>query len=165
MSAGALPMKTCSAPADPSHNLFLYLWVLSTDLPYLVCELLELFSTKVGSYQLSPTLDEGDDLIFFWSTLIGYDCNHHRVLFLWRFVCNRHLFPSWLLSVRKCNRFLWCRFCIMVCSILSGADDSSGSHGSLSLPLVMKVKVWCFVSDSHKVMAATVVILPSCCWC
>jgi hypothetical protein len=31
MSAGALPMKTCLAPADPSHNLFLYLkwWIFS----------------------------------------------------------------------------------------------------------------------------------------
>jgi hypothetical protein len=155
-------MKTCLAPADPSHNLFLYLWVLSTDLPDLVCELLELFSTKVGSYELSPTHDEGDDLTLFWSTLIGYDCNHHCVLLLWRFVCNRHLFPSCLLSVRKCNRF--CMMQILYNHVLRTVR-SRGSHGSLSLPFVMKVKVWCFLSDSHKVMAATVVILPSRCWC
>jgi hypothetical protein len=35
-----------------------------------------------------------------------------------------------------------------------------GSHGSLSLPIVMKVMVCHFVSDSHEVMTALIVMLP-----
>jgi hypothetical protein len=35
-----------------------------------------------------------------------------------------------------------------------------GSHGSLSLPFVMKVMVCHFVSDSHEVMTALIVMLP-----
>jgi hypothetical protein len=35
---------------------------------------------------------------------------------------------------------------------LLGADELNGSHGSLSLPFVMKVMVCHFVSDSHEVM-------------
>jgi hypothetical protein len=35
-----------------------------------------------------------------------------------------------------------------------------GSHGSLSLPFVMKVMVCHFVSDSHEVMTALIVVLP-----
>jgi hypothetical protein len=38
--------------------------------------------------------------------------------------------------------------------------NSVGSHGSLSLPFMMKVMVCHFVSDSHEVMAALIVILP-----
>jgi hypothetical protein len=43
---------------------------------------------------------------------------------------------------------------------------SAGRHGSSALLLVMKVMVWHFVSNSHKVMTAHIVILPSncCCW-
>jgi hypothetical protein len=43
---------------------------------------------------------------------------------------------------------------------LLGADELSGSHGSLSLPFVMKVMVCHFVSDSHEVMTALIVMLP-----
>jgi hypothetical protein len=44
---------------------------------------------------------------------------------------------------------------------LLGADELSGySHGSLSLPFVMKVMVCHFVSDSHEVMTALIVVLP-----
>jgi len=35
-----------------------------------------------------------------------------------------------------------------------------GSHGSSSLPFVMKVMVCHFVSDSHEVMTALIVVLP-----
>jgi len=38
--------------------------------------------------------------------------------------------------------------------------NSVGSHGSLSLPFVMKVMVCHFVSDSHVVMTALIVVLP-----
>jgi hypothetical protein len=35
-----------------------------------------------------------------------------------------------------------------------------GSHGSSSLPFVMKVMVRHFVSDSHEVLTALIVVLP-----
>ncbi len=38
--------------------------------------------------------------------------------------------------------------------------NSEGSHGSSSLPYVMKVMVCHFVSDSHEVMTALNVVLP-----
>jgi len=38
--------------------------------------------------------------------------------------------------------------------------NSVGSHGSSSLPFVMKVIVCHFVSDSHEVMTALIVMLP-----
>ncbi len=38
--------------------------------------------------------------------------------------------------------------------------NSVGSHGSLSPPFVMKVMVCHFVSDSHEVMIALIVLLP-----
>ncbi len=37
--------------------------------------------------------------------------------------------------------------------------NSVGSHGSLSLPFVMKLMVCHFVSDSHEVMTALIVML------
>ncbi len=74
---------------------------------------------------------------------------------------------------RKGNRNSACRLCIMVCP--SFWEDyylliythywelmnSVGSHGSSSLPFVMKVMVCHFVSDSHEVMTALIVMLPS----
>jgi hypothetical protein len=39
--------------------------------------------------------------------------------------------------------------------------NSVGSHGSLSLPFMMKVMVCHFVSNSHEVMTALIVVLPS----
>jgi hypothetical protein len=70
-----------------------------------------------------------------------------------------------------------CRFYIMVCQkfvadyyllIYTHCQElmkSAGSHGSVSLLFVMKVMVWNFVGNSHKVMTATSVMLPSnCCW-
>jgi hypothetical protein len=38
--------------------------------------------------------------------------------------------------------------------------NSVGSHGSSSLPFVMKVMICHFVSDSHEVMTALIVLLP-----
>ncbi len=38
--------------------------------------------------------------------------------------------------------------------------NSVGSHGSSSLPFVMEVMVCHFVSDSHEVMTALIVVLP-----
>jgi hypothetical protein len=38
--------------------------------------------------------------------------------------------------------------------------NSVGSHGSLSLPFAMKVMVCHFVSNSHEVMTALIVLLP-----
>jgi len=38
--------------------------------------------------------------------------------------------------------------------------NSVGSHGSSSLPFVMKVMVCHFVSDCHDVMTALIVVLP-----
>jgi len=38
--------------------------------------------------------------------------------------------------------------------------NSVGSHGSWSLLFVMKVMVCLFVSDSHEVMTALIVMLP-----
>ncbi len=38
--------------------------------------------------------------------------------------------------------------------------NSVGSHGSSALPVVMKVMVCHFVSDSHEVMTALIVMLP-----
>jgi len=38
--------------------------------------------------------------------------------------------------------------------------NSVGSHGSSSLPFMMKVMVCHFVSDSHEVMTALILVLP-----
>jgi hypothetical protein len=72
----------------------------------------------------------------------------------------------------KGNRNSGHRLCIMVCPSF-GADyymliythcwevmNSVGSHRSSSLPFVMKVMVCHFVSDSHEVMTALIVVLP-----
>jgi hypothetical protein len=41
--------------------------------------------------------------------------------------------------------------------------NSVGSHGSSSLPFMMKVMVCHFVSDSHEVMTALIVVTFNCC--
>jgi len=41
--------------------------------------------------------------------------------------------------------------------------NSVGSHGSLSLPFVMKVMVCRFVSDCHEVMTALIGVTYNCC--
>jgi hypothetical protein len=72
----------------------------------------------------------------------------------------------------KGNRNSGCRLCIMVCPSFWKdyymliythcweLMNSVGSHGSLSLLFVMKVMVCHFVSDSHEVMTALIVVLP-----
>ncbi len=52
----------------------------------------------------------------------------------------------------------------LLCSYLHPllhTDKVSGYPGSLSLLFVMKVMVWYFVSNCHKVMTALIVVLPS----
>jgi hypothetical protein len=73
---------------------------------------------------------------------------------------------------RKGKRNSGHRLCIMVCPSLWEycymliytrcweLMNSVGSHGSLSLPFMMKVMVCHFVSDSHEVMTALIVVLP-----
>jgi hypothetical protein len=50
------------------------------------------------------------------------------------------------------------------CTICQELMKSVGSHGSLSLPYTVKVTVWLFVSNSHEVMTALIVTLPSNCF-
>ncbi len=76
------------------------------------------------------------------------------------------------LNTRKGNRNSGRRLCIMVCpSFWEGyymliythcweLMNSVGSHGSSSLLFMMKVMVCHFVSDSHEVMTALIVVLP-----
>jgi hypothetical protein len=44
------------------------------------------------------------------------------------------------------------------CTTCQELMKSVGSHGSLSLPYTVKVMVWHFVSNSHEVMTALIVI-------
>ncbi len=107
----------------------------------------------------------------------------HKFLAAWMKVWLTSLISdvSWVLAnimsesshcFQKGNRNSGGRLCIMVCP--SFWEDyymliythcwelmnSVGSHGSLSLPFVMKVMVCHFVSDSHEVMTALIVLLP-----
>jgi len=73
---------------------------------------------------------------------------------------------------QKGNRNSGGRLCIMVCpsfwadyymliyTLCWDLMNLVGSHASLSLPSVMKVMVCHFVSDSHEVMTALIVVLP-----
>ncbi len=70
---------------------------------------------------------------------------------------------------QKGNRNSGRRLCRMVCPsfwedyymlICWELMNSVGSHGSLSLPFVMKVTICRFVSDSHEVMTSLIVVLP-----
>jgi hypothetical protein len=69
-------------------------------------------------------------------------------------------------TIMVCPDF-WAHYHILYRHPLLGADDvSGGSCGSSSVLFVMKVMVWDFVSNSHKVMIAPIVMLPpSNCWC
>jgi hypothetical protein len=86
---------------------------------------------------------------------------------------------SWVLAnimsshcFRKGNRNSGHRLCIIVCPSF-WADyylliythcwelmNLVGSHGSSSLPFMMKLMFYHFVSDSHEVMIALIVVLP-----
>jgi len=48
----------------------------------------------------------------------------------------------------------------LLCTHLWELMKSVGSHGSSSLLFMMKVMVCHFVSDSHEVMTALIVVLP-----
>ncbi len=66
--------------------------------------------------------------------------------------------------------WLFVQIFVLVYCLLSSTHHwemmtSVGSHGTASLLFVMKVTVWYFVSDCHKVMIALAVILPSNCCC
>jgi hypothetical protein len=54
----------------------------------------------------------------------------------------------------------WEDYYMLICTHCWELMNSVGSHGSLSLPFVMKVMVCHFVSDSHEVMTALIVVLP-----
>jgi len=59
---------------------------------------------------------------------------------------------------------VWISMCIFTpADLISSKLIKSCSHGNLLLLFVVKVMVWCFVSNSHKVMTALVVMLPSNC--
>jgi hypothetical protein len=74
---------------------------------------------------------------------------------------------------QKCFKNSLHRFCIMVCPEIRWIYyiffytycwelmKSVGSHGSLSLLFVMKVMVWNFVSNFHKVTTVLILMLPS----
>jgi hypothetical protein len=55
----------------------------------------------------------------------------------------------------------WEDYYMLICTQSWELMNSVGSHGSSSLPFVMKVMVCHFVSDSHEVMTALIVVLPS----
>jgi hypothetical protein len=65
------------------------------------------------------------------------------------------------------NGFAW--ICVQIIIYLSAPTRQEvmktvGSHGSSSLLFLMKLlMVWHFVSNSHKVMTALIVMLPSNC--
>ncbi len=90
-------------------------------------------------------------------------------------------YVSWVLAsqiMSRSSHCIWkwdrnsgCRLCIMVCpkflvdyfmhifyTYCLGLMKSVGSHGSSSLLLMMKVKVSHYVSDSHMVMSAVIVM-------
>jgi hypothetical protein len=71
----------------------------------------------------------------------------------------------WKCKRNSGHRF-WVDYFFTYLHPLLGADEVSRSHGSLSLLSMMKVMVWHFVGNSHKVMTALIVALPSnyCCW-
>jgi hypothetical protein len=63
-----------------------------------------------------------------------------------------------------CNGFPDFEWIIMYLSTLTvGTDESVGSCGSSSLLFAKKVMVWHFLSNSHEVMTALIVMLPSSC--
>jgi hypothetical protein len=63
------------------------------------------------------------------------------------------------LCIMVCPSF-WEDYCMLIYTHCWELMNSVGSHGSLSLPFVMKVMVCHFVSDSHEVMTALIVVLP-----
>jgi hypothetical protein len=54
----------------------------------------------------------------------------------------------------------WADYYMFIYTHCSEPMNSVGSHGSSSLPFMMKVMFCHFVSDSHEVMTALIVVLP-----
>ncbi len=84
--------------------------------------------------------------------------------------------PESFCGFRKCDRKSRHRFWNLVCpdsgwmctyyTLCKELMKSSGGYGSTSLLFVIKVVMFRrFVSESHKVMAAIIVVLPSNCCC
>ncbi len=57
-------------------------------------------------------------------------------------------------------KFLGRLLCAYLHPLLGADENSASSHGSSSLLFVMKVMVCHFLSDSHEVMTALIVVLP-----
>jgi hypothetical protein len=58
-----------------------------------------------------------------------------------------------------CSSF-WADYYLLIYTHCWELMNLVGSHGSSSLPFVMKVMVCYFVSNSHEVMTALIVMLP-----
>jgi len=120
---------------------------------------------------VSAIHDEGHDLILHeWhSQSIGQS---HFVIY--KILPGTMTEPS--LCFQKCERFrtlilyddlprFRADYYILIYTHCHELMKAVGSHGSLLLLFVMKVMVWHFMRDSHKVKTALVVGLPSnCCW-
>jgi hypothetical protein len=64
---------------------------------------------------------------------------------------------------QNCSKF-WAEHNIVIYTHCWELMKSVGTNGSLSLLFIMKVMVWHFVSNSHKVVTALLVMLPpKCC--
>jgi hypothetical protein len=79
----------------------------------------------------------------------------------------RLLFGHFLQVIELCDgicatewHFYWCVSLMLIYTHCWELMNPVVSHGSSSLPFVMKVMVCHFVSDSHEVMTALIVVLP-----
>jgi hypothetical protein len=63
---------------------------------------------------------------------------------------------------QNCPKF-WADHYILIYTHCWELMKSVGTNGSLSLLFMMKVMVWHFVSNSHKVVTALVMLPPKCC--
>jgi hypothetical protein len=54
----------------------------------------------------------------------------------------------------------WADYYMLIYTHCSELMNLVGSHGSSSLPFVMKVMVCHFVSNSHEVITALIIVLP-----
>jgi hypothetical protein len=63
-------------------------------------------------------------------------------------------------AVVPCRYIFWEDYCMLIYIQCWELMNLVGSHGSLSLLFVMKVMVCHFVSNSHEVMTALIVLLP-----
>jgi hypothetical protein len=66
---------------------------------------------------------------------------------------------AWIMVCLRC----WADYNLLIYTHCQKLMNSVGSHGSLSVLFMMRVMVWCFVSNTHKVMTAFIVMSPSRC--